>query len=124
MFPASAEYVPGTLGVAITALVTAHRWIDLNPNFAKDGNIARVTAIYSMHSFTIYLLHHVVHLWPLWVYGIASGNEPTQFWRLAMPVAWAWPLALLFLALCYGLLRWVRHARMPTVESAMRWVCD
>ncbi len=125
MFPASAEYVPGTLGVAITALVTAHRWIDLNPNFAKDGNIARVTAIYSMHSFTIYLLHHVVHLWPLWVYGIASGNEQHSFggWQCRSPGRGHWHYCSLRFAMacCDGCgMRGCRRLSPPCAGSATR----
>lgn len=124
MFPASTEYVLGTLGFAIAAFVCAYRWIDLQPRIGKSGWLARIPATYSTHSFTIYLLHHVVHLWPLWLYGLAYGTEPTQYWRAAVSVSWSWQLACGFLVLCYALLRWMEHMRTPSMESAMRWLCD
>lgn len=124
-FPASTEYLLGTLGVALTALALMHAWIDRNPRIAKDGRLARIAATYSSHSFTIYILHHVAHLWPMWIYALTQGaTDPTQYWRNAVPIAWAWPLALAFLLLCYGLMRWIEYARIPSIENWMRWVCD
>jgi uncharacterized membrane protein len=124
MFPASTEYLLGTMGVALMSLSILHRWIDPLPFFAKDRLIGRIAATYSSHSFSIYLLHHVVHIWPLWIYGLTYGTEPTEFYQKAMPVAWSLPLAMVFLIACYPLFRWLDRTGSPTVESLMRWICD
>lgn len=55
---------------------------------------------------------------------MAYGTETTQYWRTATSIPAAWALAFLFLLLCYGVLRLVEYARIPTIESTMRWLCD
>lgn len=124
MFPASAEYMLGTLGMALSALVAAHLLIDKSPRFDKESQIARITSTFSTHSFTIYILHHVVHLWPLWLYGLATSDDPTTYWMQALPPAWSWPLSFVFLFVCYFFLRFMEHARLPGMETIMRWLCD
>lgn len=124
MFPASMAYVMGTLGFAMAALVLMHRWIDHRPNFAKATIVGRVASTFSTHSFSIYLLHHVAHLWPLWIYGAATADEPTAYWQLAMPSTMSWPLSFLFLVCCYFLFHWMERTGKPSVETLMRWLCD
>jgi len=124
MFPASPAYVAGALGIAITSLIVAHRWLDGKIAPGEEGIVVRIASTFSRHSFTIYLLHHFVHIWPLWIYGMASANNATLYWQNAMPATISWPLSLLFLVLCYFFLRWMDDAKMPGIESLMRWVCD
>lgn len=124
MFPASAEYVLGTLGIAVTSFTVLHRWGDSQPFFAQDRFIGRVATTFSSHSFSIYLLHHMVHIWPLWIYGVTYGDEPTEFWQKALPIYWSLPLAAAFLVCCYPLLRWMDRHRVRGVEGLMRWICD
>ncbi len=123
MFPASATYVPGTLGFAITAFTFLHRWIDSSPVWSK-GVIAKVASTFSTHSFTVYILHHVVHLWPLWVYAVYTGKDATEYWQKAMTAGQAWPLAFGFLLACYFVLVWMERTKKPGMETVMRWVCD
>ncbi|MFY8073576.1 MAG: hypothetical protein ACOVNQ_17925, partial [Pirellula sp.] len=59
----------------------------------------------SRYSFTIYVLHHMAHLWPMWIYGYATGHETTYYWGKAMSLSWSVPLAILFLATCCFVLR-------------------
>lgn len=126
MFPPSLAYVTGTLGIALLALAFCHRQLDggSNRHFAPGTRSGNIVATLGGHSFSIYLLHHMVHLWPLWIYGAMQGKDPTYYWQNAMP-AWAsLVLAILFLVFCYPFFRWVDKNRMPSVESWMRWVCD
>lgn len=124
MFPASAEYVLGSLGVAMLGFSVLHRWVDPKAKDVKESLLGRVATTFSTHSFTVYLLHHVVHLWPLWIYGMATTGEPTEHWMKAMPVTASLPLAMGFLFLCYHLLRWIDRTGQPSMESVLRWICD
>ncbi|WP_437631152.1 heparan-alpha-glucosaminide N-acetyltransferase domain-containing protein [Sorangium sp. So ce854] len=124
MFPPSVEYMLGTLGLAITALTLLHRWVDLSPRLSKDGRVARVFMIFGPRALSVYVLHHLVHVWPLWIYGLVTGPEPTAYWQKALPVTVAWPLAFVFLAVCYFLLRWMERTGKPGMETLMRWLCD
>lgn len=137
MFPPSMAYVLGTLGLTLVAFAQCHYWIDQNPRFAQKttngttgtlsergrplGTIART---FSRHSLSIYLLHHVVHLWPLWIYGSIYGDDPTQFWQNALPAYASISLSVLFLILCYFLFRWMDRTGKSAAEGLMRWVCD
>lgn len=122
MFPASAVYIAGTLGGALLAFALLHRWIDRNSALA-NSRLARVCETFSKHSLSMYLLHHVVHLWPLWVYGAVSGYEATHFWRTAIPVSVAIPLSVLCLAVCYFVFRWMDATGRRGIEGLMRRVC-
>lgn len=124
MFPPTIEYVLIVLGMSVALLALAHRFIDRLPRTTRLAGTLKVAKTFSRYALTIYLVHHVVHLWPLWIYGIAAGQEPTYYWMKAMPISASLPLAILFLACCYAVLRWLGPERSYGVESAMRWLCD
>jgi uncharacterized membrane protein len=126
MFPASPEYVAATLGIAISALALMHRWIDLPQRLTKDHPVTIVTSTFSGHSLSIYILHHAVHLWPMWIYGLWQGKEMTFYWKTLLGDATllAWSLGLAFLVPCYFLFRWIDRRKLPTFESVMRWACE
>ena len=124
MFPPTVEYVTGMLGVILIVFGLAHQYVDRNPNTARFGGLLSIAKTFSRYSFTIYVLHHLVHLWPLWIYGIAQGQEPTYYWREAMPISYSIPLALFFMVCCYFILRKLGPDRTYGIESWMRWVCD
>jgi uncharacterized membrane protein len=125
MFPASTAYVLGTLGGAMLALGLLHPLFD-GPAGRYPGLVAGLEAWASplgRHSLSIYLLHHAVHIWPLWAASLATTGEPTALWQVAMPPAASLALALLFLALAVPLCRWADSRRLPTAETFMRRVC-
>lgn len=124
MFPASVEYVTGTLGLALLAFAVLHVLVDRRRLLDRFPGVLSVAGTMSRYSLTVYLLHHVLHLWPLWVYGAVAGDEPTHFWRGAMPAAVSVPLAAVCLVACYWLFREMARREWPGVESVMRWVCD
>lgn len=124
MFPPTSEYVLTTVGTGLLTISLGHRWIDLNPRLSKERWWVNVATTFSRHSLTIYLLHHVVHIWPLWIYGAYAGSEPTEFWRTAMPASLAVTLTVVFLLLSYFLLRWMERTGRGGAEQWMRWLCD
>ncbi len=124
MFPATIEYVCCMLGLALVLLGLMHRYVDLNPAVTRYENVLKVPKAFSRYSFTIYVLHHIVHLWPLWIYALATGQESTELWMKAMPLAASIPLALLFLLCTYGLVCVLGDKRNYGIEACMRWLCD
>lgn len=124
MFPPSMEYVLTTLGLTLLAFAGTWRWLDRESTPRADHWLFRVTGTFSRHSLTLYLLHHAVHLWPLWIYGYSTGHDPSHFWKTSMPASSALLLAATFLVLAYPLLRWIEQKRIPVAEDWMRWLCD
>jgi uncharacterized membrane protein len=124
MFPPTIEYVLGTLGMTLAMLGLAHRWIDRNPQALRWKGWFDIARTFSRYSLTVYILHHVVHLWPLWIYGLSSGFEPTHFWMKALPITTSIVLALVFLGCAYGILSRLRPDRNYGLEAWMRWLCD
>jgi uncharacterized membrane protein len=122
MFPASTAYVLGTLGGVMLALAALQGLLD-GPAPRCRGLVAWTTPL-SRHSLTLYLAHHALHVWPLWVVGMATTGDPTALWQVAMPVGWALALAAAFLGAAAVVCRWADRTGMPSAESAMRWICD
>jgi uncharacterized membrane protein len=122
MFPASTAYVLGTLGGVSLAIAALHWWID-----GQSGRwptlVAWATPL-SRHALSIYLLHHAVHIWPLWLWSLATTGEPTALWQVALPPAVSLALAIVFLAVAAVLFRQIDRRRWPAAESLMRSWCD
>lgn len=123
-YPPSAEYVLGTLGMAIVLLALGHRFLDLQPAPTRLRGMLAIAESFSRYSLTIYALHHVVHIWPLWVYGLAQAGDPMTFWEDAMPVGTACVLATVFLLACWLVFHKFGVRRIWGLERSMRWVCD
>jgi uncharacterized membrane protein YeiB len=124
MFPPTIEYVLATIGGALFLLGTAHQLVDRNPATLRHTGLLNIAKTFSRYSLTIYVLHHVVHLWPLWIYGMAMGVEPTYFWQQAMSVQAAVAWALVFLAICYFTFNRIGPNERHGIETWMRWLCD
>jgi uncharacterized membrane protein len=123
MFPPTTEYVTGMLGVAMASLALGHRFVD---PIAASGRLAGafgVARTFSQYSLTIYVVHHVVHLWPLWIYGFTATGEPAAYWMLALPAGMSLALGGGFLVACFLVLRTIGSRRTFGFEALMRWVC-
>jgi uncharacterized membrane protein len=132
MFPASTAYVLGTLGGTTLALAALHSLLD-GPALAGlqhdcawpcwPGVVSWATPL-SRHALSIYLIHHAVHVWPLWAWSLATTGEATALWQVAMPPWASLILAAAFLVMAAVLCRWADRHRVVTAESLMRWLCD
>ena len=124
MYPPSWEYVLVTLGSILLLLWLAHGWFD-RPH-TRGGLLIQLATRASRLSLTIYIVHHVVHLWPLW--GLAAwrgSSELTEIWRNAMALPGAMILAALFVLAGIGYLIWNPNSRNRySIEYWMRWLCD
>lgn len=124
MFPPSPEYVIGTIGFGLFSFCGSFLWLDQGGSPGRFRSIRNVAATFSRHSLSAYILHHAAHLWPLWIYGVSQGNEPTHYWRQLTSVPVAVALSCLFLPGCYLLFRWMDKTNKHGIESWMRWICD
>lgn len=124
MFPPSIEYTTGTIGWVMSAFSACYWVFDLKLPADRLGHVRRLAERFSRRSLTAYLLHHVVHLWPLWLFAVSQGLEPTYYWREVTNVYIALLLAGGFLILCYGFFVWLDRKKYPAVENLMRWLCD
>lgn len=125
MFPTTIEYALAMIGGDLILLSLLHRFVDQNPRLNHPGPLLNVAKTFSQYSLTIYVLHHVVHLWPLWIYTRAIGyDDPTELWMKAMTTPLALGLAVVFLVICFFLMRWIGPDRRFGVEAWMRWLCD
>jgi uncharacterized membrane protein len=123
MFPPSLAYVAGSLGLAMLALALLPRILPVDDGVVARG-LRRVSLTFGRRALSLYLLHHVVHLWPLWIVATARGEEPTAYWRVALSTPLAFALAAAFLFASYALLRWMERSGRRGVEDALRWLCD
>lgn len=122
MFPPTLAYVLGTLGGVAMLLHWLHRLLDTDASRAA-AFVAWATPL-SRRALSLYLLHHVVHIWPLWIAGLMTAGTPAALWQRALPVPWSLGCAIGFLVAAAVLCRWADSRRLPSAESFMRWICD
>lgn len=124
MFPASLTYMTAAMGIVVLLLAGLHNRIDQRQVWQIPDWLMSRAQRFSRFSLSIYVLHHVVHVWPLWLYGLWSIGEPSAYWGQAL--SW-WPaflLSMLFLICCDRLLLRVEKHRIPTLENLLRWLCE
>lgn len=121
MFPASTAYVLGTLGGVCLAVAALHRLLD--GDSAMSRRLAPWVTPLSRHSLSLYLFHHAVHIWPLWLYSAATTGAATALWQKAMPVAASASLAVGFLVIAAVACREADRRRIPMAEDLMRRLC-
>ncbi len=122
--PPSTVYVLGSLGIAMGLLSLVHQFVDLNPASQRFRRSLGVAQTFSRYSLTIYIVHHIVHLWPLWAYSVIHGGDATDLWGQALPFTTSMALSVLFLAVCWVVLHALGPKRSIGFERLMRWVCD
>ena len=122
MFPPSLAYVCGTLGGVVLVGTAAHAGLDSHPD--RWRWLMNWATPLSRHALSIYILHHVAHVWPLWAYGAATNADMTALWQVAMPPWESLGWAVAFMAAASVLFHWMDRHRLPSVEMLMRWLCD
>jgi uncharacterized membrane protein len=122
MFPPTTPYIFGTVGGVIVLAGLLHRFLD--GSSIGGSRLLRVAGAMSRHSLSLYILHHVAHVWPLWVVGFVTAGDATALWQVAMPVSTAiwWAVA------CLCVMAWLAE-RMDrpgslSAESLLRWLCE
>lgn len=123
MFPPGIAYVTGTLGFVLFAYGVSFLLLDRGWRDRFQG-FHQITDTLSRHSLSAYLLHHITHLYPLWIYGSFSAGDPTAYWQQAMSTPWALAAAFAFLPLMYATFRLMDRYHRRGIEAWMRWLCD
>ena len=120
----SLEYMVGVLGAIALTLGVCALALDRG-----DACVAECTdaagffgfaSLWSRSSFTVYLLHHVAHIWPLWLYGLWRGGPVTAYWRKAVSPTQALCLAIVFVCIAHIFLRVLERRGTPAIEGLMR----
>ncbi len=123
-FPASTEFVLAMVGFVLISLAVLHRWVDARET-PSDGRYMTALRRFSSFSLTVYVLHHMLILWPLWIYGAWMGHEDSTFyWREAISTPMALLVAATIVSLSHFLLRFLDKHRRLTIEALMRRICD
>ena len=122
MFPPTTAYVLGTIGGGIALATILHRAID--GRSGSPGWLERTAGAMSRHSLTLYVLHHVAHVWPLWISGFVMAGDPDALWQVATPVSTAIHWALACLCLAAWLAERMDRPGVPSAESLLRWLCE
>lgn len=124
MFPPSIEYVTGIFGCVLVSFGLCLWLIDGRRILDRWPTLLSFVSTMSRYSLSIYVLHHVVHLWPLWIYGVWMGQETTHYWQKAMSWPTAVVLVVVYFVTSYCLFRWIERGQRSSLESWMRWFSD
>jgi hypothetical protein len=122
MFPPTTAYVLGTIGGGIVLTTALHRAVD--GRAGGPGWVERIAGAMSRHSLSLYVLHHVAHVWPLWIAGFVTAGDPDALWQVATPVPTALAWACGFLCLAAWLAERMDRPGVPSAESVLRWLCE
>jgi len=122
MFPPTTGYVLGTIGGGIVLATILHWTLDARTD--GRGPLLRIAGAMSRHSLTLYVLHHVAHVWPLWIAGFVISGDPDAFWQVATPASTALAWAVAFLFLVAWLAERLDRPGTPSAESLLRWLCE
>jgi len=122
MFPPTTAYVLGSIGGAILLALLLHRMLDARSD--RPGPLLHIAGAMSRHSLTLYILHHVAHVWPLWLAGFVTAGDPDALWQVATPASTAIAWAVAFLLLVAWLAARMDRPGAPSAESLLRWLCE
>ena len=112
-YPATPTHFLVQLGICLILFWACRRWFDRT---AQDSWLRGYCRLTSRMSLTIYVMHHYVMLWPLWVAGWLAGDR-LKYYENAMNAITAFGLGLVCLAGFYLLFRWWdRHENRYSFE--------
>lgn len=122
MFPPTTPYLFGTVGGVMLLVVVLHRSVD---GWSSGGSwLLRVAGAMSRHSLSLYIFHHVAHVWPLWLVGFVTTGDATALWQVAMPVS----ASLWWAVACLCVMAWLAYLMdrpgSLSAESLLRWLCE
>jgi len=119
-YPASTPYALGMLGAILVALWLLDLWLDRGAT-PPSGPVFSFFRRYSGFAFTAYVVHHAVHIWPLYAFALWRGLPLEAYYENAMDTGSAFALFVLFTAVFYALLvRWERAGARYSFERMLR----
>ncbi len=119
-YPASTTFVSAAMGIVILAFWGLYRHFD-NSQKPRHGFMLPFWRRYSRFSLTTYILHHAVHVWPLYLAALWEGRSDIWwYYGDAISTPMALLLAALFIILFYGILIFWEKKRKYSFEGALR----
>jgi uncharacterized membrane protein len=103
-YPASTTFILEILGVILILFWILYRWLDGEPR--EPGPVLNFFRRYSRFSLTVYVLHHAVHVWPLYIAAKIQGRDIWYYHQDAVNAPVALVLTLIFMAGFYALIFW------------------
>jgi uncharacterized membrane protein len=124
-YPASTMYILAVLGITLLSWWILYLGLDRNQRISGNGPVLMFFRRYGGFALTAYVVHHVVHLWPLWLYAMWMGKRKLRFYECkAMDTLTSLMLAAAFIAVFYLLLIFLDRRKKYSLESWMRWICE
>jgi hypothetical protein len=123
-YPASTTFVVGSMGIVLLGLWILFVGFDRR-EIASGGAVLAFFKRYSRFSLTTYIVHHAVHVWPLYLLAAREGRrDPWWYYQDAVSTPTALLLAFLFIAGFYGVLVLWENKRQYIFEGMLRWLCE
>jgi uncharacterized membrane protein len=125
-YPASTVFVLGMAGLTLVSLSVLHRFVDhLQRAPWRAGGVLTFFRRYSYFSLTVYIVHHVVHVWPIWIYAAVTGEADSQrYLGTVMDTPAALGLSAIFVAVFYLVLVLLDRHKKYSLEWVLRWLSD
>jgi uncharacterized membrane protein len=123
-YPASTTFIITMLALTWLGLWVLHRKLDISMTLPK-GAVFGFFRRYSKFSLTTYIIHHIVHIWPLYLIAVWQGkNEVDYFYQNAISTPIALLLAALFIVAFYPLLVIWERRKKYSFEGLLRWFSE
>lgn len=123
-YPASTTLVVGTLGVTLLGLWVLYCGLDSRDIF-PGGAVLSFFRRYGRFSLTTYIMHHVAHVWPLYLLAAWRGKRSSwSYYGEAVSTPVVLMLALLFVAGFYVVLVVLERRRKYSFEGFLRWLSE
>ena len=122
-YPAITTFVLGALGMTFLGLWVLYRVLDAGPA-RTNGKSLTFFRRYSRLSLTTYVIHHAIHLWPLYLLAALRGKQDlSHYYGRAVSVPMALMLAVTFIVAFYPILiAW--ENRRHSLEWLLRWLSE
>jgi len=123
-YPASTTFIFGTTGILLAGFWILFIIFDSKQKTA-NGRHWIFLKRYSRFSLTTYIVHHAIHVWPLYLLALYEGRSDIWwYFEDAMSTPTALILSLLFIICFYGILILMEKRRKYGFEGMIRWLSE
>lgn len=119
-YPAATTYMLATLGMCLLLLWGLYRLVDTRDP-APSGPVMNFVRRYNRFALTTYFAHHAVHLWPIYILGLAQEADVWWYYGDAVSTPVALLLCVVFIAVFYPvLIAWEKQGGRYSLEWFLR----
>ena len=118
-YPASTTYVIGMIGFIMLAFWFLWRRFDRNDSYIP--NRKGFINLYSKYSLTTYVVHHAVHIWPIYILAARTPNRDIwYFYQDAVSTPIALLLTFIYILGFYYVLKFIDAHKAFNLEGFLR----